>query len=101
MGAYGICIVSQDAFAAGVASMPGPFSDASSDLWMVHQFMFAPVRVGTGGFQEVAIQYTIDSQAMRKVTEEERVVSIVENGHATHGALFLIELRLLFSDTRG
>ncbi len=36
VGAFGMLVVSEDAFAAGAASIPGPFTDAGSDLWMVH-----------------------------------------------------------------
>ena len=100
MGAFGMCVVSNEAFAAGVASMPGPFTDADSDLWFVHQFMFAAFeQSGTvDGFESAAGQsYAINSKAMRKVTDDERVVMILENGHASQGAVAYVAVRLLGS----
>ena len=100
MGAFGMCVVSNEAFAAGVASMPGPFTDADSDLWFVHQFMFAAFeQAGTvDGFETAAgQQYIINSKAMRKVTDDERVVMVMENGHASQGAVSYVAVRLLAS----
>ncbi len=100
MGAFGMCVVSNEAFAAGVASMPGPFTDADSDLWFVHQLMFAAFeQSGTvDGFESAAGQsYTINSKAMRKVTDDERIVMILENGHASQGAVAYVAVRLLSS----
>jgi hypothetical protein len=102
MGAFGMCVVSDNAFAAGAASIPGPFTDTDSELWFVHQYLFSPTTIsGAGTLRDAMFQYEIDSKAMRKFTQEERIVLMVENGHATHGALFLLMLRLLFRDTRG
>ena len=99
MGAFGMCVVSEDAFAAGAASIPGPFSDASSELWLVHQFLFAPVEfTSAAGFESAAgRQYVINSKAMRKFTEEERLVFMIENGHPTQAALQYFMLRVLTS----
>ena len=36
LGAFGMCVVSNEAIAAGVASVPGPYTDADADLWFVH-----------------------------------------------------------------
>jgi hypothetical protein len=104
VGAFGMCVVSEDAFAAGAASIPGPFSDASSDLWMVHQyfaqsFQFAS-GVGAGFNGSFGMQLDIDSKAMRKVTEEERLVVMVENGSAD-GMVFNVALRVLSTASRG
>ncbi len=105
MGAFGMCVVSADAAAAGVASVPGPFTDPGSDLWFVHQFMYDRLEFqsGTGvsaGFT-THVQYLIDSSAMRKVTDEERLILVVENGHASNGATFSFNIRFLSSASRG
>ncbi len=102
MGAFGMVVVSDIAFAAGAASIPGPFTDADSDLWFVHQYVFAPMSIsGAGPLRDAVVRpYEIDSKAMRKFTEEERVVLMWENGHATHGALSLTMLRVLASVSR-
>ena len=99
VGAFGMCIVSEDAFAAGAAAIPGPFTDASSDLWFVHQFLYSAFQFldATGVTNPTGSQYKIDSKAMRKLTEEERLVVMVENGHGTQGALFWHAIRVLSS----
>ena len=97
MGAFGMCVVSEDAFAAGVASLPGPFTDANSDLWFVHQYLFSAVEfTSAAGFESAAgRQYPISSKAMRKFTVEERVVLVIENGHPTFAAFQYLMIRLL------
>ncbi len=99
MGAFGMCVVSAEANAVGASAIPGPFSDADSDLWFVHQFLFAPIRFASAvGFDTVdGRQYPINSKAMRKVTDDEVVVVMIENGHATQGATAWISLRVLAS----
>ena len=102
-GAFGMCVVSLDAFTAGVASLLGPVSDAGSDLWFVHQWMMFDLRFASGVGLEPHFdrQYEFDSKAMRRVTEEERVVLVVENAHASSGAAFNFQIRLLGSLSRG
>ena len=103
VGAFGMCIVSDNAFAAGAASIPGPFTESDSDLWFVHQYLYSSMFVASsiGIATRPETQYAIDSSAMRKWTEEERIVLMVENGHATNGALFWLGIRLLVSQARG
>ncbi len=105
VGAFGMMIVSDAAFAAGAASIPGPFTDAQSDLWFVHQYLYDKFILATAvGFNsggQAASQYTIDSSAMRRQSEEERLVVMVENGHATQGASFWYGIRVLSSASRG
>ncbi len=102
MGAFGLCVVSDDAFAAGAASLPGPFTDAGSELWFVHQYVYARNIASTAGIEAWPNQYVIDSSAMRKFTEEERIVVMWESGAAVgSGAFTLFMLRLLTSDSRG
>ena len=102
IGAFGMLVVSEDAFAAGAASIPGPFTDASSDLWMVHQYVVSDMIFGSAvGFDSAGGRsYEIDSKAMRKVTEEERLVVMFENGSAD-AAQFGFGLRVLASLSRG
>ncbi len=38
-GAFGIMVVSDQAFAAGVVSMPSPVNELESNLWFYHQFL--------------------------------------------------------------
>ena len=102
-GAIGLCVVTEDAFAAGVASLPGPLSDAGSEVWLMHQFLFAAFlhSDNTGWSADAGHQYEIDSKAMRKFSLEQRVAIVIENGHATAGALAWIALRALASPSYG
>jgi len=83
VGAFGIIVVSTEAFAAGVASMPSPFSDANGD-WMVWQsfayrFEFAD---GTGiNFPNWTVE--VDSKAMRKMGPNKVMVEIAESQEGT------------------
>ena len=98
-----MCIVNEDAFAAGAASIPGPFTDANSDLWFVHQFLMVDMRfVSAVGVEPMyGRQYEFDSKAMRKQNEEQRVVVMIENGHATAAARSYHAFRILTSASYG
>ncbi len=80
VGAIGLGIVSAEAFTAGVASIPEPFSDADWGGWFVwqsfaYQFEFADAT----GVNYADWNFVIDSKAMRKVSPSEVVVQIVES----------------------
>jgi len=94
-----MCVVSEDAFAAGAASLPGPITDVGSDLWFVHQYLYAPIRVASDVGQIWGAQYAIDSRAMRKISDEERAVLVVEST-ASGGASFACGIRLLATLSR-
>ena len=80
VGAYGMAIVSQEAFAAGIASVPEPFTDSDWGGWVVwgafaYGFEFADA---TGvNFPNWSAE--IDSKAMRKITPNEVIVTVVES----------------------
>ncbi len=79
-GAFGVAIVSDEAFAAGTASIPRPFDDANWGGWMVwrsffYQLEFADVT----GFIIGDRVLEVDSKAMRKVGDNETVVLMVES----------------------
>ena len=69
VGAVGIGLVSDEAFAAGVASMPAPFDDADWGGWMLHRMFSARFEFtdATAGVQPASWEYELDSKAMRKV----------------------------------
>ena len=103
VGAFGLMVASEDAFTAGAASIPGPFTDAGSDLWLVHRYFAHSFQfisgVGAGLGDSFGVQLDIDSKAMRKVTEEERLVVMIENGSA-NGMVFNVALRVLSTLSR-
>ena len=94
-GALGCIVVSDQAVAAGVASIPEPLlnTDAPFFVWepFGDSFLFGD---GTG-FQGNAL-YTqpVDSKAMRKVQNNEDVAFTVENGSG-FGAIFTMTARML------
>ncbi len=77
-GAYGSCIVSDQASAIGVTAIPTPVSDSGSDLWYVHQFMMGANIFTTSGATMNGVGYHIDSKAMRKVDDDEDVLHVIE-----------------------
>jgi len=80
VGAVGICVVSSQAFAAGAASIPGPFTDADWGGWLLWQpyGYFLEFTDGTG-LRQADQQYTLDSKSMRKVTPNEVLVQMCES----------------------
>ncbi len=62
---FGTVIVSDEASTAGVASIPTPVTEAGSDLWFLHRFVFADESNLTDRTRS-GTRMTIDSKAMRK-----------------------------------
>ena len=84
LGAIGCCVVSEQASAIGVTAVPTPVTDGDSDLWYVHQPLLSGFDFGSAiGFDSSAGEvYTIDSKAMRKVNDDEQVLTVVEQTSA-------------------
>ena len=94
IGAFGIIIVTDKAIAAGVASIPGPFTDGDDDGWFVHQSFFQ--RTQLVATMNPTVQYVIDSKAKRILEGKGMALALVgENGGASHGVLMGVQLRLL------
>jgi len=92
LGAFGLIIVSDRAITAGAASIPGPFTDADDDGWLVWQ-PFAQLMQSAGFGSNNSI--TIDSKAQRIVREGEQVAVMLENGSGTDGIRFELLMRVL------
>ncbi len=79
-GAYGLCIVSDEALVAGAGSIPRPFDDDSWPGWIVHRYFVGhfnfDTAVGSETYPNVDI---IDSKAMRKVGPNEVLVWMCES----------------------
>ena len=80
-GAMGMAIVSTEAFTAGIASVPEPFSDADWGGWMVWRSFGEHVQSITqaGVIYPGSLTLEIDSKAMRKVTPNETLVVVAES----------------------
>ena len=81
VGAYGLALVSDQAVAAGVASVPGPFADADWDGWFVwRSFHYTQEAAGTvASLMLQSVQQEVDSKAMRIVSENETIVLVAES----------------------
>ncbi len=80
VGAVGFGIVSAEAFAAGVASIPGPLSQAEWGGWMVWRAFHTAFEFVSGvGVLLASKEWEIDSKAMRKVGANEVLVTIAES----------------------
>ncbi len=95
-GAFGMAVVSEEAAAAGGASLPQAYSNASSDLWFVHGY-YAVNRAADGGapYGNSGWEFQFDSKAMRKVADGSTIVVLVDNNSAAFGLNYLINFRLL------
>ena len=79
IGALGVGIVSDQAFAAGAASIPGPWTNSSWDGWFLWQPVTYFFEVTTDIGRLVFPQFTLDSKAMRKVEANETIVTMFES----------------------
>ncbi len=79
-GAFGFIIVSAQAIAAGVASIPGPATNADNDGWFVHEWFMTQMEFGTAvGIQfDAAQQRLYDSKAKRILQEGESIAMVAE-----------------------
>ena len=95
--AFGIGVVSAQAVSVGITAIPHPGTDAAWGGWLYHTFLFATYLFisGVGSEPQFMTSHVIDSKAMRKTGDEERLVMVVENTHASHGFRFANSERLL------
>ena len=97
-GAVGVCIATDQAVAVGVGSLPTPYTDQDSDLWMMHQYFAGGVHFASAvGFDDQRYQiFDFDSKAMRKFASGQTMVFIVENGSAGSGIQYFLNFAVLF-----
>ena len=94
-GAMGFIVVSDQASAAGVASVPGPHTNTDGEFFVWEPFINSFALGDATGFVEPAgTVITVDSKAMRKCGPNEDVVSVVEV-EGTPGAIINIQGRFL------
>ena len=79
-GAFGMCVVSDAAITAGVASIPTPITESLDDIWFVWEgFQFqAPASLDTA----LSVEFEFDSRAQRRLVEGTAVALVVENATA-------------------
>ena len=78
-GAFGIAKASSVAFAAGIASLPGPISEINWDGWLYHRFFGVHIQDTTDfNGPATSLRFEIDSKAMRKLEVEDTVYAMLE-----------------------
>jgi len=76
---FGICIVSEDAFAVGVTAIPDPNSDSAWDGWLYHRYF--DLHVGNTSLPVIGPTFfnlEVDSKAMRKWRESDVMVAVLQ-----------------------
>jgi len=84
-GAFGMIRVSDLAIAAGVASIPGPVTDAQDDGWFVWQ-AYGGASMATSSAERGRL-FNFDSRAMRRIEEGFGIALVYENASATTGQI--------------
>ncbi len=93
-GAFGLGVVSDEALAAGAASIPRPFDDDDWAGWMVHGYYSGHFEFDDAtGLLIMDREIVIDSKAMRKVGPNETLVWMAES--AESAAQVNIQARVL------
>ena len=94
IGAVGCILVTDIAAAAGISSIPSPFTQGNDDGWFFHQVFSSKGVVSLTG--PSSIWYPIDSRAKRIMDGEGITLAVVgENAHASEGCEVLLQFRVL------
>ncbi len=88
--ALGFAVVSDQALAAGVGSVPTPFTEIGSDLWFSHNMLMTEFLLGTAvGFSgDYGVSAEFGSKAMRKVQEGEDIAAVIETSSVSSGTIY-------------
>ena len=98
VGALGGMVVSSIAFAAGAASIPGPFTERSEETWSLWvPFVMRSEGVADTGIGAHGLMFDFDSKAQRKLPGGSVYVLMIENAHASEGLECLLAVSLLVS----
>ena len=96
-GAVGMCLVTDTAAAAGIASIPDPVTDVQDDVWFFYQGFSQEfiVLTAVGSEPHFVTTYAFDSKAKRIFHLGSTVAVVAANAHATHGFAVALNFRLL------
>jgi len=95
-GALGAIVVSDQAVAAGAASVPDPISNSDAPFFLYEPLIARFVFVTGAGFESNGgLQVLSDSKSMRKVGNNEDVPFMIVNSDGSHGATVAITGRML------
>ena len=95
IGAVGIIMVKEPAATLGITAVPTPATDGEME-WMWHSYFTTRLEFSSGvGFDpNMYHQVVIDSKAMRKMGDDDRLCLVVENS-APFGMEFTSMIRIL------
>ncbi len=89
-------VVSDQANAAGIGSVPTPVTESDSDLFMLYEpFASAMLDTGTSQQDGIGVQRVIDSKAMRKVDVGQDLIQVIENSSVSNGCVWTTMFRTL------
>jgi len=83
-GALGVMVASAQAVAAGVASLPDPVTEITSDVWRIYQPLF--VSQGATAVSKPVHRFVIDTRVNYKLQAGTDASIVVANGSAGAGA---------------
>ncbi len=96
LGAFAMEVVSDSARAAGVGSIPTPFTQGADEGFFVYQpYAQAAEGFATGEPGAEGLSYMVDSKAQRKLEPGEAIVLTAENSTNHSGCTIFGVLRLL------
>ncbi len=97
IGAVGLHLITDNAFAIGITAIPDPITDITSDGWFMYQLFNQRNNFATAvGFDSIQMMwYPIDSTAKRVIVEGSRVAVVAANAHATNGMQIGLSFRML------
>ena len=88
-GAFGIIIVSADAFTVGITAIPGPLSDSDNDWYVWAPFCHLLQSGDDEGLAILAnVTMPFDSRGMRKVKVGDVSAVVIEYASDTNGTIF-------------
>ena len=92
-GAFGVGIVSNPAFTAGVGSVPTPITESADENWLYHRFFTVVANISTEADfgLSAALRVEVDSKAMRRFDSDKilyAAIEVVETGAAVMDASF-------------
>ena len=95
IGAVGAIVVSADAAAAGVASIPGPVSDAASQ-WMFYQMFQVEFVLHTAvGAEILGVTQSFDNRSRRVLRDNEVLIFVGEQPATGDSGVVLLQARVL------
>ena len=97
-GSFGIsfAVVEEKARAAGAAALNTPLSQEDSDTYFAYAAGLFSTMEDAAGRKAPWFEYSFDSKAMRKVSEGQAIVVVVENASAAGGVEYMLKYRMLF-----